>query len=172
MWFSSCSRQLSGSHSCIDPHRCPSLVGSLVIAVAVQLLSRVWLFCDSTNCSPPGSSVGVISQAVTRVSISPPRDHTRVSYICRRILYHWANWEAWLAHWPSFNNRIKRNQWVFPVHQARALVSCIQPGLVTCFTLDNIYVSMLFFQNVPPSPSPTESKILFCTSVSLFLFCI
>ena len=54
-----------------------------------------------------------------------------------------------------------------PVHQARALVSCIQPGLVFCFTLDNIHVSMLFSQNIPPSPSPTESKSLFCTSVSL-----
>ena len=31
---------------------------------------------------------------------------------------------------------------------------------------------MLFSRNIPPSPSPTESKILFCTSVSLFLFCI
>ena len=28
---------------------------------------------------------------------------------------------------------------VFPVHQARALVSCIQPGLVICFTIDNIH---------------------------------
>ena len=27
--------------------------------------------------------------------------------------------------------------WVFPVYQARALVSCIQPGLVICFTRDN-----------------------------------
>ena len=65
-----------------------------------------------------------------------------------------------------------RPLWVFPVHQARALVSCIQHGLVICFTLDNIHISMLFSQNIPPSPSPTESKILFCTSVSLFLFCI
>ena len=39
--------------------------------------------------------------------------------------------------------------WVFPVHQPRALVSCIQPGLVICFTLDNIHVSMLFSWNVP-----------------------
>ena len=31
--------------------------------------------------------------------------------------------------------------WVFPVHQVRALVSCIQPGLVISFTLDNIHVS-------------------------------
>ena len=62
--------------------------------------------------------------------------------------------------------------WVFPVHQPWALVSCIQPGLVICFTFDSILVSMLFSQNIPPSPSPTESKSLFYTSVSLFLFCI
>ena len=57
--------------------------------------------------------------------------------------------------------------WVFPMHQPRALSSCIQPELVICFTLDSIPVSMLFSQNIPPSPSPTESKSLFCTSVSL-----
>ena len=51
-------------------------------------------------------------------------------------------------------------------------VSCIQPGLVICFTIDNIHVLMLFSWNIPPSPSPTESKRLFYTSVSLFLFCI
>ena len=32
--------------------------------------------------------------------------------------------------------------WDFPVHQPQALVSCIQPGLVICFTLDNIHVSI------------------------------
>ena len=32
-----------------------------------------------------------------------------------------------------------RSLWVFPVPQVRALVSCIQPGLVICFTLDNIH---------------------------------
>ena len=65
-----------------------------------------------------------------------------------------------------------RSLWVFPVHQARALVSCIQRGLMICFTLDNIHISKLFSQNIPPSPSPTESKSLFCTSVSLFMFCV
>ena len=48
-------------------------------------------------------------------------------------------------------------------------VSYIEPGLVVCFTYDNIHVSMLPSQIIPPSPSPTESKRLFFTSVSLLL---
>ena len=62
--------------------------------------------------------------------------------------------------------------WVIPVHQPWALVSSIQPRLVICFILDNIHVSNLFSQLIPPSPSPIESKSLFYTSVSLFLSCI
>ena len=46
-----------------------------------------------------------------------------------------------------------RSHWVFPVHQAQALVSCFQPGLVICFTLHNKHVSMLFSRNIPPLPS-------------------
>ena len=49
--------------------------------------------------------------------------------------------------------------WVFPVHQARALVSCIQPGLLICFTLDNIpilirygyFLKIVHYQNVQAS---------------------
>ena len=62
--------------------------------------------------------------------------------------------------------------WIIPVHRPRALVSCIQPGLVVCFTLDSTLVSMLFSQNIKPSPSPIESNSLFYTSLSLFLSCI
>ena len=46
-------------------------------------------------------------------------------------------------------------------------VSCFEPGLVIHFTYDNIHVSMPFSQVIPPLPSPTESKRLFYTSVSL-----
>ena len=48
-------------------------------------------------------------------------------------------------------------------------VSCIEPELPTCFTYDNVHVSVLFSPIIPVSPSPTESKRLFYTSVSLLL---
>ena len=58
--------------------------------------------------------------------------------------------------------------WVFPVHQAQALVSCIQPGLMVCFTLDNIHVLMLFsLETSHPRLFPQSPK--FC-SVHLCLF--
>ena len=58
---------------------------------------------------------------------------------------------------------------VIPVHQPQA--SCIETGLAIHFLYDIIHVSMPFPQIVPPSPSPTESKRLFYTSVSLLLSC-
>ena len=50
-------------------------------------------------------------------------------------------------------------------------VSCIESGLVICFLYDIIHVLMPFSQIIPP-PSPTESKRLFYTPVSLLLSCI
>ena len=51
-------------------------------------------------------------------------------------------------------------------------VSCIEPGLAICFTYDNIHVSVLFSQIIPPSPSLKDAKRLFYTSVSLLLSCV
>ena len=77
-----------------------------IACVHVQLCLT---FCGPVDCSPPGSSFHGISKAriLEWVAISSsressrPRDQTWVSYgsrIGRRILYHWATWEAlWIT---------------------------------------------------------------------------
>ena len=62
-----------------------------------------------------------------------------------------------------------RSLCVFPVHQVWVLVSCIQPGLVICFTLDNIHVLMLFSWNTPPSSflRVQKSVLYICVSFSV-----
>ena len=43
---------------------------------------------------------------------------------------------------------------VIPVHRPEHPVSSIESGLAIWFTYDNIHVSVLFSQIIPPSPSP------------------
>ena len=57
---------------------------------------------------------------------------------------------------------------MFSPGHVSTLSHAIEPGLAICFTYDNIHVSMLFSQIIPPSHSPIESKRLlsiFCCSV-------
>ena len=66
---------------------------------------------------------------------------------------------------PSLYHRSGSSQCTSPKHPA----SCIEPRLAIHFLYDIIHVSMPFSQIIPPLPSPTESKRLFHTSVSLLL---
>ena len=66
---------------------------------------------------------------------------------------------------PSTSHPSGSSQCTSPKH----CVLCIEPGLAICFTYDNLHDSMPFYHIILPSPSPTESKRLFYTSVSLLL---
>ena len=66
---------------------------------------------------------------------------------------------------PSPSHPSGSSQCTSPEHP----VSCIKPGLPIHFTYDNLHVSMSFSHIILPSLSPTESKRLFNTSVSLLL---
>ena len=120
--------------------------------------------------------------------------HEKFSFLLKKFIYF--NWRlitlqycggfchtfTWISHgwfhmcspsWtplppPSPSHLSGLSQGTSPEHS----VSCIKPGLAIYFTYDNIHVSMPFSQIIPPSPSPTESKRLFFTSVSLLLSCI
>ena len=63
---------------------------------------------------------------------------------------------------PSPSHPSGSSQCTSPEHP----VSCIQPGLAIYFTYDNIHVSMLFFQIIPPSPSPRVQKSVLYICVS------
>ena len=66
---------------------------------------------------------------------------------------------------PSPDHPSGSSQCTSPKHPA----SCIEPGLATRFIHDILHVSMPFSQIISPSPSTTEFKRLFYTSVSLLL---
>ena len=59
--------------------------------------------------------------------------------------------------------------WVFPVHQPWALVSCIQPGLVVCFTLDSNLFQCYSLRSSHPHLLPQSLKV-YSVHVCLF-FC-
>ena len=80
-----------------------------------------------------------------------------------RVYMHSPSWI--LLPPPSPSHPSGSSQW----HGLECPVLSIEPGLLIYFTYSNIHVSLLFSQIIPPLPSPTESKSLFCTSVLLLL---
>ena len=64
------------THRYLNPSQLLRSSAYSIFAVVVESLSRVGLFCNSMDCSPPGSSVHGISQAriLGWVAISISRD--------------------------------------------------------------------------------------------------
>ena len=66
---------------------------SVIFVVVIYSLSGVWLFCDSTDCSPPGSSVhGILQARILEWVATPssrgssqPRDPTHISCTAGRF---------------------------------------------------------------------------------------
>ena len=94
----------------------------------------------------------IVVLVLPNIKMNPPQ-----VYLC------YPSWT--LLHPPSPYHPSGSSQCTSPKH----LVSCIEPGLATRFIYDIIHISMPFSQIISPSPSPTESKRLFYTSVSLLL---
>ena len=114
------------------------------MCVCAQSHQSCLTLCDPMDCNQPGSSVHGISQPriLEWVAISSfrgssqPRNWTRISYISRQVLYHWATWDALFTgkKWDQFGQKRKsgrRRQWhPTPVllpgksHGRRSLVGC------------------------------------------------
>ena len=106
-----------------------------------------------------------------------------IQYLYFTILYWFCHTSTWIhhgctcvpspellshlpPHHPSGSSQcISPENWGCVMHHA----SYIKPGLAIRSTYDNIHVSMLFSQIIPPPSSPAEFKSLFFISVSFFL---
>jgi len=93
---------------------------------------------------------------------------------CSGFAKHWHDFATAVHVFPILNPlptpSPSHSSGSFQCNSPKHPVSCIEPGLPIHFTYDNIHVSIPFSQII--SPSPTESKRLFYTSVSLLLSCI
>ena len=75
---------------------------TIAICLCAQLLSRVWLFCSPTDCSPIGCSVhGILQARILEWVVMPfprgssrPRDQTQVSCVVGRCFTIWATREV------------------------------------------------------------------------------
>ena len=150
----------------------------------VQSLSHIWLFATPWTAACRASLSITNSWSLLKLmsieSVMPSNQLIAAFFFFPSFIY--ISWRlialhycsgfchtlAWISHGCTcvpipiapLTSLPTPSRWVFPGHNPWAPVSCIQPGLVVCFTLDSILVSMLFSQNIPPSPSRSYFWIL------------
>ena len=90
-------------------------------------------------------------------------------YIDMNLPWVYTSSQSWIPLRPPTPYHLSGSS---PCTSPKHPVSSIEPRLAIGLLCDSIHVSMPFSQIIPPSPSPTESKRLFYTSVSLLLSCI
>ena len=94
---------------------------------------------------------------------------TILYWFCHTLTRVYMSSQSWTPLPPPTPYHLSRSS---PCTSPKHPVSCIKHRLAIRFLHDSIHVSLPFSQIIPPSPSPTESKSLFYTSVSLLLSCI
>ena len=92
---------------------------------------------------------------------------------CIGFAIHWHESATGVHEFPILNppptSHLISSLWIILCTSPKHPVSCIKHRLAIHFLPDSIHVSMPFSQIIPPSPSPSESKSLLYTSVSLLL---
>ena len=152
----------------------------------IHAIFSLFLFIrHSIYCGPPSMSVylGIFMSTSISFWMTVVSSYIDISFIfnwrlitlqyCIGFAIHWHESATGVHVFPILNplpppcpsHPSGSSQCTSPEHP----VSCIESGLAIHFTYDNIHVSMPFPQTIPPPPSPTESKRLFYTYVSLFL---
>ena len=99
-----------------------------------------------------GNNLSFVKRSATAASIQ-----IEIKCSSQQVLMEeWVMW-IWLPTYIFFNLFKKGDRFIFLFKRCSRLA--------ICFTLDNIQVLMLFSRNIPPSPSPTECKSLFCSGL-------
>ena len=126
--------------------------------------------------------ISALCHELLSISLNPQKILLFLNFILFNftILYWFCHISKWICHRytyvphpepssllppPSPYHPSGLSQCTSPKHP----VSCIEPGLAARFIYDIMHISMPFSQIIPPSPSPTDSKRMFYTSVSLLL---
>ena len=151
-----------------------------IVGTLLCLATFTQWFCDSSIFLPLLVLIDIFSQLSNVILYESTIFHFLL-LLFFLVLYWFCHISTWIRHGctralhpehslppPTPYQPSGSSQCSSPKHP----VSCMEPGLAIHFIYDIIHVSMPFFQIIPPSPSPTESKRLFYTSVSLLLSCI